>query len=136
VSLVLDASVTIAWCFEADATPYTEQILGRLEEGEQAWVPALWKLEVVNALLKAKRQGRVTVERAKEFLGELLDLAIEIDNECLVKADNEIFQLGLEHQLSSYDAAYLELAQRRKLPRATEDNNLVLAAKARAVFLV
>jgi predicted nucleic acid-binding protein len=136
VSLVLDASVTMAWCFEADATPYTEQILGRLEEGEQAWVPALWKLEVVNALLKAKRQGRVTVERAKEFLGELLDLAIEIDNECLVKADNEIFQLGLEHQLSSYDAAYLELAQRRKLPRATEDNNLVLAAKARAVFLV
>ena len=136
MSLVLDASVTIAWCFEADATPYTEQILGRLEEGEQAWVPALWKLEVVNALLKAKRQGRVTVERAKEFLGELLDLAIEIDNECLVKADNEIFQLGLEHQLSSYDAAYLELAQRRKLPRATEDNNLVLAAKARAVFLV
>jgi len=136
VSLVLDASVTIAWCFEADATPYTEQILGRLEEGEQAWVPALWKLEVVNALLKAKRQGRVTVERAKEFLGELLDLAIEIDNECLVKADNEIFQLGLEHQLSSYDAAYLELAQPRKLPRATEDNNLVLAAKARAVFLV
>ena len=136
MSLVLDASVTIAWCIEADATPYTEQILGRLEEGEQAWVPALWKLEVVNALLKAKRQGRVTVERAKEFLGELLDLAIEIDNECLVKADNEIFQLGLEHQLSSYDAAYLELAQRRKLPRATEDNNLVLAAKARAVFLV
>jgi predicted nucleic acid-binding protein len=136
VSLVLDASVTMAWCFEADATPYTEQILGRMEQGEQAWVPALWKLEVVNALLKAKRQGRVTVERAKEFLGELRDLTIEVDNECLVKADSEIFQLGLEHQLSSYDAAYLELAQRRKLPLATEDNNLVLAAKAKAVLLV
>jgi predicted nucleic acid-binding protein len=53
-----------------------------------------------------------------------------------VKADDEIFQLGLEHQLSSYDAAYLELAQRRKLPLATEDNNLVLAAKAKAVLLV
>ena len=76
MSLVLDASVTMAWCFEADATPYTEQILGRMELGEQAWVPALWKLEVVNALLKAKRQGRVTAERAKEFLGELWDLAI------------------------------------------------------------
>ena len=134
MSLVLDASVTMAWCFEADATPYTEQILGRMELGEQAWVPALWKLEVANALLKAKRQGRVTVERAKEFLGELRDLAIEVDNECLVKADNEIFQLGLEHHL--YDAAYLELAQRRKLPLATEDNNLVLAAKAKAVLLV
>jgi predicted nucleic acid-binding protein len=78
----------------------------------------------------------VTVERAKEFLGELRDLAIEVDNECLVKADNEILQLGLDHQLSSYDAAYLELAQRRKLPLATEDNNLVLAAKAKAVLLV
>ena len=136
MSLVLDASVTMAWCFEADATPYTEQILGRMEQGEQAWVPALWKLEVVNALLKAKRQGRLTVERAKQFLAELRDLAIEVDNECLAKADDEIFQLGLEHRLSSYDAAYLELAERRKLPLATEDNNLVLAAKAKSVLLV
>jgi hypothetical protein len=78
VSLVL-TSVTMAWCFEGDATPYTEQILDRMEQGEQAWVPALWKLEVVNALLKAKRQGRVTVERAKQFLAELRDLAIEVD---------------------------------------------------------
>ena len=135
MSLVLDASVTMAWCFEADATPYTEQILERMEQGEDAWVPALWKLEVVNALLKAKRRGRVTVERAKEFLGELRGLAIQVDNECLVKADSEIFQLGLEHQLSSYDAAYLELAQRRNLPLATDDNNLALAAKAKAVLL-
>jgi predicted nucleic acid-binding protein len=67
VSLVLDASVTMAWCFEADATAYTEQILDRMEQGEEAWVPALWKLEVVNALLKANRQHRVTVERAKQL---------------------------------------------------------------------
>ena len=50
--------------------------------------------------------------------------------------DNEILQLGLEHQLNSYDAAYLELAQRRKLPLATEDNNLILAARAKAVLLL
>jgi predicted nucleic acid-binding protein len=136
VSFVLDASVTMAWCFEAEATPYTERVLERIALGEEAWVPALWRLEVVNVLLKAKRQGRISAQRAEEFLGQLRGFAIEFDDECFAKADTEIFQLGLEHQLSSYDAAYLELAQRRKLPLATQDNNLVVAAKTKGVQLV
>ncbi len=130
---VLDASLTMAWCFESDANEYTEGILARMENGEEALVPTLWRLEVVNALLKSKRQGKVTAERAAKFLAELRGFAIEVDDEAPARADNEIFQLGLKHQLSSYDAAYLELAIRRKLPLATEDNNLILAAKATAV---
>jgi predicted nucleic acid-binding protein len=136
VSFVLDASVTMAWCFEADATPYTDHVLDRMELGEQAWVPVLWRLEVVNALLKAKRQRRISTERAKQFLHEMRDFTIEVDHECLDIADGEIFQLGLRHQLSSYDAAYLELAIRRRLPLASNDNNLILAAKASSVTLV
>ena len=64
MSLVLDASLTMAWCFESEANQYTEGILARMEQGEEAVVPTLWRLEVVNALLKAKRRGRVTAERA------------------------------------------------------------------------
>jgi len=132
---VLDASLAMIWCFESEATPYTEAILAQMGQGEQAWVPALWRLEVVNALLKAKRQGRVSVERAEEFLTQLREFAIESDDQSLAKADTELFQLGLQHQLSSYDAAYLELAMRRKLPLATQDNNLINAARAKAVSL-
>lgn len=136
MSFVLDASVTMAWCFETEATPYTEHVLDRMELGERAWVPALWRLEVVNALLKAKRQNRIGTQRAEEFLHELRDFTIEVDHECLDIADGEIFRLGLKHQLSSYDAAYLELAIRRRLPLATNDNNLILAAKASSVSFV
>jgi predicted nucleic acid-binding protein len=134
-AFVLDASLAMAWCFESEATPYTEAILAQIGQGEKAWVPALWRLEVVNALLKAKRQGRVTIERAEKFLIQLREFAIESDDQSLAKADTELFQLGLKHQLSSYDAAYLELAMRRKLPLATQDNNLIIAAKVKAVAL-
>jgi predicted nucleic acid-binding protein len=134
-AFVLDASLAMAWCFESEATPYTEAILAQIGQGEIAWVPALWRLEVVNALLKAKRQGRVTIERAEKFLIQLREFAIESDDQSLATADTELFQLGLKHQLSSYDAAYLELAMRRKLPLATQDNNLIIAAKVKAVAL-
>jgi predicted nucleic acid-binding protein len=126
----------MAWCFESEANGYTDGILARMEQGEEAFVPSLWRLEVVNALLKAKRQGRITAERAGDFLVQLRGFAIEVDDEAPAKADNEIFQLGLKYQLSSYDAAYLELAMRRKLPLATQDNNLIAAAKATAVSRV
>jgi predicted nucleic acid-binding protein len=63
------------------------------------------------------------------------DFVIESDDQSLAKADTELFQLGLKHQLSSCDAAYLELDIRRKLPLATQDNNLINAAKAKTVPL-
>lgn len=136
MSFVLNASVTMAWCFEAEATPYTKYILALMGDGAEAWVPALWRLEVVNALLKAKRQGRITADRVESFLRELRDFTIEFDLECIARADNEILRLGLKHQLSSYDAAYLELAMRRGLPMATNDNNLVNALQANSLALV
>lgn len=136
MSFVLDASLAMAWCFESEATHYTKSVLAQMGRGEQAWVPTFWKVEVVNALLKAKRQGRVNVERCEQFLSQLRELAIEFDDQSLAKADTEIFQLALRHQLSSYDALYLELVMRRKLPLATQDANLIQAAKAKAVPLV
>ena len=133
---VLDASLTMAWCFESEATPYTEAILAQMGKGEQAWVPTFWRLEVVNSLLKAKRRGHVNVERCEHFLAQLREFAIEFDDQSLAKADTELFHLALKHQLSSYDALYLELAIRRKLPLATQDSNLAQAARAPSVPLV
>lgn len=132
---VLDASLAMAWCFESEANPYTKTILTQMGQGGIAWVPVVWKLEVLNALLKATRQRRLSVSRAEEFLAQIQDFAIEFDDRSSAKSDIEFFQLASKHQLSSYDATYLELAMRRKLPLATQDSNLILAAKATAVPL-
>jgi predicted nucleic acid-binding protein len=132
---VLDAPLAMAWCFESEANQYTKAILIQMGQGGKAWVPAIWKLEVLNTLLKATRQRRLNNDRAKEFLAQLREFAIEFDDEPVGMSDIEFFQLASKHQLSSYDATYLELAIRRKLPLATQDNNLILAANATAVPL-
>jgi len=135
-AFVLDASLTMTWCFDSETTVYSEGILTRMEQGEEALVPTLWRLEVVNALLKAQRRGRVIKEKATEFLAALREFAIEFDGQAPARANTDIFELGARYQLSSYDAAYLELALRRNLPLATLDNGLIAAAKEAAVPLV
>ncbi len=120
---VLDASVAVAWCFERETTPYTDQILEMLAEGE-AVVPAIWPFEVANALLRAERHQRVSRAETAAFLGRLQALAIQVEQDAASRAFQEVFSLGREHNLSVYDAAYLDLAMRQGLPIATLDQRL------------
>ena len=76
--VVIDASVTMAWCFDDEATPLTDGVLDRLREDE-AVVPALWQLEVANVLLIAERRGRITEAQATRFLDLLMQLRIRVD---------------------------------------------------------
>jgi predicted nucleic acid-binding protein len=48
----------------------------------------------------------------------------------------DILTLAREHQISSYDASYLDLAMRKGLPIATLDNGLMAAAKLSQVPIV
>jgi predicted nucleic acid-binding protein len=75
---VIDASTTLPWRFEDEATAWTEALLDRLERGEEIYVPAHWPLEVVNALLVARRSGRVTAEQVREFMEDLAALPVRI----------------------------------------------------------
>jgi predicted nucleic acid-binding protein len=77
---VLDASVTLPWRFEDEATAWTESLLNRLEYGEKVLVPKHWPLEVANALLVAQRRRWVTPEQIREFLEDLTVLPIDIDS--------------------------------------------------------
>lgn len=124
---VLDASVAVAWCFERETTPYTEQILEMLSDGE-AVVPAIWPFEVANALLRAERHQRVARAETTAFLNRLQALAILVEQETPGRAFREILSLGREHNLSAYDAAYLDLAMRQGLPLATSDQPLAKLA--------
>jgi predicted nucleic acid-binding protein len=126
---VLDASVALAWCFHDEATSETDAIAKRLAK-IGAMVPALWRLEVANALLAAERHKRCTTADTQTWLRFLSTLPIRLDDETAVRAWADTLRLARAHELSIYDASYLELALRRGLDLATLDSRLARAADA------
>lgn len=64
---VVDASATLPWCFEDEATAWSESLLDLLSRGEQAYVPAHWLIEISNGLLTATRRQRIMPGRAELF---------------------------------------------------------------------
>lgn len=133
---VVDASVALCWYFERQKTPYTEAIFDRLAGGDEALVPALWPLEMVNSLVVAARQKTITLAQLDSFVADLKDLPVAVDFGGVGRSYSSILRLCRQHQLSSYDAAYLDLAQIEGVPLATLDNNLRAAARASAVELL
>ncbi len=127
MSYVLDASVTLAWCFRDEQTLRTDALLEQLET-ELAFVPGLWTLEIGNILLTACRRQRITYASATEFLNLLNALDIQVDDATAQYGFHDIFLLAHSEKLTTYDAAYLELAMRLGLPLATRDIQLSQAA--------
>lgn len=127
MSLVLDSSTTLAWIYSEETTKAVGRVLDRLTE-QGAWVPGLWKLEVANILEMSVRRGRHDTAFRDATLADLALLPIQVDPETDRQAWGATAQLASRHRLTLYDAAYLELAQRRGLPLATLDRELRLAA--------
>lgn len=130
---VLDNSVVAGWFLEDQASPYTEAI-GRMLEEDRAIVPALWPLEFANVLRTACKRKRIIASQAQEIIEQVCGLPIEIDTDTAGPA--ELLALALRYDLSSYDAAYLELALRLQLPIATKDGPLRTAGEASGVGVV
>lgn len=132
---VLDCSVTMAWCFEDEASEYADAVLRYLKT-EDALVPTLWHLEVLNVLLVAEQRGRITSQQRHDFLN-LLSLLTSIDTDLLNTSisDTAVLELALQFNLSIYDAVYLALAITQKIPLATQDKKLKLAAQACDLWL-
>jgi len=133
MQMVIDTSVTMAWCFEDEATDDTDAVLDQLQ-GDEAVVPPLWQLEVTNVLLVAERRARITEAQATRFLDLLLRLPIRVDvSQTDVPA---VLAAGRRHGLSAYDAAYLVLAERLAAPLATLDHKLITASRNAGVPLL
>lgn len=131
-ALVLDCSIAAAWLFADEADPETDHLLARIND-RGALVPNLWHLEVGNMLLQAEKQGRITTPQINLRLALLADLPITTDTETAPRAFQEILTLAASQRLTTYDAAYLELAIRRGIPLATKDKALIRAAHATKV---
>ncbi|HEY5210520.1 MAG TPA: type II toxin-antitoxin system VapC family toxin [Stellaceae bacterium] len=128
MSLVLDASMALAWLFEDERGPAEQTILDRVRM-DGAIVPSLWRLEVANVLRYAVLRQRSTEKLAAANLADLTELPIALDDETNRHAWGRTRELANEYRLSVYDATYLELALRRKLPLASRDGELNRAAR-------
>ena len=124
---VLDGSITLAWFFEDETDDYADAVETALAS-VSATVPSLWALEVANAVLVGERRKRTTEAKVTAFLSLLAQLPIVIDDETSARAWRETLNLARAHNLSVYNAAYLELALRRGLPIASADGKLKTAA--------
>jgi predicted nucleic acid-binding protein len=134
-SFVVDNSVVMSWCFQDQSNSYADSVLDRLADSS-ATVPSVWALEVVNVLLAAERRKCISQTDSERFINLLAQLPIFIEYESPARAMKDLLGLGRAHRLSSYDAAYLDLAIRKGLPLATLDKNLRTAAKAEKLSLV
>ncbi|TVR84956.1 MAG: PIN domain-containing protein [Rhodospirillales bacterium] len=124
---VLDCSVAVAWCFEDEASMETDAILERVRD-EGAVVPALWHLELGNVLVQAERRQRLRATDTTLRLGLIADLPIRTDPEPPDRLLGDVLALARAEGLTTYDAAYLELALRNGVPLASRDRALVQAA--------
>jgi predicted nucleic acid-binding protein len=133
---VLDASVALSIIFEDEFSPYSDAVTEIMKRG-RAVVPIVWPLEIANAILTAVRRGRIPGVDAPLLIGTMDRLPVDIDRgiapEFLTQAT---LTVGLAHRVSAYDASYLELAMRRGLPLATQDEKLMQAAAATGIHIL
>jgi predicted nucleic acid-binding protein len=131
----LDASVTLAWCFKDEVTPYTTAVLRMLADTE-ATEPTIWPLEIANVLALSERRHRLTPADTALFIEMLQGLPVRFDPNPPGLHMWPILALCRRHGLTAYDASYLELAGRARLPLATLDARLRAAAREAGVRLV
>ena len=132
--LVVDCSVTMAWCFEDECDELADAVLDALADGE-VWVPSLWPLEVANVLVAAERRRRLTAADSARFVELLMSLPMVVDDRSHERAVSQVLAAARQVDISVYDASYLELAMRLGATLATRDAQLQAAAAAAGVPL-
>jgi predicted nucleic acid-binding protein len=131
---VVDASTALAWCFPDESSDYADGVLIALE-GRTILVPALWNLEIANAILAGERNNRLRQPEIRRFAALLEGLSLVQDQQSVGERLSNVLPLARKYGLSAYDAAYLELSIRRCAPLATLDGKLLGAARQAGVEL-
>ena len=134
-AFVADASVAVAWVHPGQATEETDRALDEIAEGAQLDVPAIWPLEVANSLTMLTRREKLTERECGQALAWLRALRVKVDSETASNAFTVLPDLAKRYGLSVYDAAYLELAARKKLRLCGKDGPLRKAAARHSVAL-
>ena len=131
----MDASVALAWCLPDEGSEYADRVLVALD-GQTVVVPAVWALEIANGLLVAERRQRLKQPDVLRFVSLLEGLSIQQDQLSVTESVTKVAPLGRTYGLSTYDAAYLEVAIRHGAPLATLDRTLQQAARRSGVEIL
>lgn len=132
-AFVIDNSVVSGWLLQNQATAYSDAVATLLQT-RRAVAPPLLRLEYTNVLRTACKRQRLSAEQAYEMLAMLGELPIDLDSS--VSTGPQLLDLALRHDLTAYDATYLDVALRRGAPIATQDTALANAARAAGLGVV
>jgi predicted nucleic acid-binding protein len=135
-AFVVDASVAVAWVHPGQASPESDACLDAMVDGAELLVPGIWPLEVANALTALTRRSKLTVDEREAALRWLKQLRVRVDHDGSALAFAGLSALAARLAVSVYDAAYLELASRRKVPLGCKDGPLRAAARRHGVTLL
>ena len=130
--IVIDASVALAWCFPDETSDYADSVLLAVEN-QAVIVPAIWAVEITNALLVGERRKRIRQPEVRRFIDLMEGLSIVEDGQPFVDTVSNVLPLAREYELSAYDAAYLDVAVRHQIPIATLDGALQKACTTAGV---
>ena len=133
---VIDASIVLNWCFPDEHNAAAQHVADRFRDGDTALAPSFWPHEILNALLVGEKRKRITNTLITSFLDDLAVLPIELSQLNAENVFSRIQSLSRKHNLTSYDAAYLDLAIESVLPLATLDEDLIRACKNTNVKIV
>lgn len=134
---ILDASVALSWFVDHPVAADAERVRGLLSKGLIALIPAIWELEMINGFVKAERRQTLPkdeIDRAFLEMTGLRRTSIQLDSGLVSLQDT--LAIARAHQLTSYDASYIELARRLGLALATLDADLKGAAGKAGVRIV
>jgi predicted nucleic acid-binding protein len=133
---VVDASVVLTWCFPDENSALAQRVAQMFKNGDSAIAPSFWPHEVLNALIVGEKRKRISRDLIRIFLNDLQTLPIVLQELPADAVFDRIHTLRREHSLTTYDAAYLDLAKTNGLPLATLDQDLIDACgKARVALL-
>ena len=133
--IVIDASIALAWTYADERTDAVMQIFDRVSR-VGAVAPVIWPMEIANSFAMSVRKNRITPSQRDVLIASFMALGVEIQHHPATAYWHEILQVADKHLLTIYDASYLELAMRQKLPLATLDDDLRQAAIAEGVAVL
>jgi predicted nucleic acid-binding protein len=132
MSFVLDASVAFTWMMRDEDHPLADLAFARIRL-DYAAVPGIWWYEIRNMLVVNERRGRISVADSTLVLKDMARMRIRVHG---VQDHANLLSLARQFQLTVYDAAYLDLAVRERLPIASLDKKLRAAAETAGVPLL
>ena len=133
---VFDASFVGALIISDEANSKVDKIRAKIGEDEEIFAPQLLWYEIANVFKNLIRRKRYTFNEVIKFFQPLSAINLTCDFETGPGYAEKLLRLCNDYNISSYDAAYLELAGRKKAALCTLDENLITAAKKYGVTVL